>query len=265
MDLAQTLTEEASSFQHQLYNFAVLKCWMIFIMPEDLTKDKVTAVSQATEASATPETTIAVEDSIPAPHSTRSSSDPQLLLIKTLARDLGRLLANSPDPDVYRTLDEIFADCHKGVKTSTNVQDKLKAVYDNARVAFGPLEDCLDKMEGMEKTEGCDCEPKTEAADFVGEGFPSLDRVTTLNFIHIRMEEQKLQHSEIDAHICQMIGIADHDFCRFTLVEQQSLRDYYLEVRQAMKIPARDESRQNEVYKQDFEAQFLGDFQYVCK
>lgn len=94
---------------------------------------------------------------------------------------------------------------------------------------------------------------------------PSPNPVTTLTFIHIIMEQQKLQYREIDAHICQMIGIAEHDFCRFTLVEQQSLHDYYLEVRQAMKIPARDESRQNEVYKQDFEAQFLGDFQYVCK
>ncbi|CAL8581653.1 hypothetical protein XPA_007341 [Xanthoria parietina] len=79
------------------------------------------------------------------------------------------------------------------------------------------------------------------------------------------MDQQKLQHSEIDAHICQMIGIAEHDFCRLTLVEQQSLRDYYLEVRQAMKIPARDEFRQNEAYNQDFEAQFLGDVQlYRC-
>ena len=69
----------------------------------------------------------------------------------------------------------------------------------------------------------------------------------------------------MDAHICQMIGIVEHDFCRFTLVEQQSLRDYYLEVRQAMKISSRDESRQNEVYNQDFEAHFLGDVQYVCK
>ena len=93
----------------------------------------------------------------------------------------------------------------------------------------------------------------------------SLNSVTTLTFIHIKMEQQKLQHSEINAHICQMLGIAEHDFCRFTLVEQQSVHDYYLEVLQAMKIPARDESRQNEVYKQDFEAQFLGDFQYVCK
>lgn len=93
----------------------------------------------------------------------------------------------------------------------------------------------------------------------------SLNPVTTPIFIHTKMDQQKLQHSEIDAHICQMIGIAEHDFCRFTLVEQQSLRDYYLEVRQAMKVSPRDESRQNEVYYQDFEAQFLGDVQYVCK
>ena len=79
------------------------------------------------------------------------------------------------------------------------------------------------------------------------------------------MDQQKLQHSEIDAHICQMIGIVEHDFCRLTLVEQQSLRDYYLEVRQAIEIPARDEFRQKEAYNQDFEAQFLGDVQYVCK
>lgn len=139
--------------------------------PEDLTKDKVTAVSQATEASATPKTTTAIEDSTPAPHSTRPSRDPQLLLIKALARDLGKLLASSPDPDVYRTFDEIFADCHKGAKFFTDVQDKLKAVYESAGVPFGPLEDCLDKMEpGMGKMEGCDCEPKGEAADFVGGG-----------------------------------------------------------------------------------------------
>ena len=94
---------------------------------------------------------------------------------------------------------------------------------------------------------------------------PSLNRVTTLTFIHIKMDQQKLQHREIDAHICQMIGIAEHDFCRFTLVEQQSLRDYYLEVRQAMKIPASDKFRQEEAYNQDFEAQFLGDVQYVYK
>lgn len=94
---------------------------------------------------------------------------------------------------------------------------------------------------------------------------PSPNPVTTLTFIYIRMEKQKLQHSEIDAHICQMIGIAEHDFYRFTLVEQQSLHDYYLEVRQAMKLSTRDESQQNEVYNQDFEAQFLGDIQYVCK
>ena len=79
------------------------------------------------------------------------------------------------------------------------------------------------------------------------------------------MDQQKLQHSEIDAHICQMTGIAEHDFCRFALVEQQSLRDYYLEVRQAMKIPAREDSRKNEVYNQGFVAQFLGDVQYAWK
>ena len=94
---------------------------------------------------------------------------------------------------------------------------------------------------------------------------PSPNPVTTLTFIHIKMEQQKLQHSEIDTHICQMIGIAEHDFCRFTLVEQQSLRDYYREVRQAMKIPAREAFQPNEAYNQDFEAQFLGDIQYVCK
>ena len=94
---------------------------------------------------------------------------------------------------------------------------------------------------------------------------PSLNAITTLTLIHIKMEQQKLQHSEIDAHICQMIGIAEHDFCRLTLVEQQSLRDYYIEARQAMKISTRDGSRQNEVYNQDFEAQFLGDVHYVCK
>ncbi|CAO1600515.1 hypothetical protein XANCAGTX0491_004200 [Xanthoria calcicola] len=141
--------------------------------PEDLAKDKVTAVSQATKASATPKTMSAIEDSTPAPHSTRPSSDPQLLLIKALACDLGRLLASSPDPDVYRTLDEIFADCHKGAKISTDVQDKLKAVYDNAGVSFENLEECLDTMEELEKTKDCDCEPEKEAADFVGGGCPS--------------------------------------------------------------------------------------------
>lgn len=84
--------------------------------PEDLTEDKVTAVSQATEASASPKITTAIKDSTPAPHSTRPSRDSQLLLIKALGRDLGKLLASSPDPDVYRTLDEIFADCYKGAK-----------------------------------------------------------------------------------------------------------------------------------------------------
>lgn len=129
-------------------------------------------MSQATEASATPKTTGATENSTTAPHSTRPSSDAQLLLRKTLARDLGRLLASSPDPDVYRTLDEIFADCHKGAKTSTDVQDKLKAVYDNAGVSFKNLEECLNTMEELEKTKDCDCEPDKEAADFVG-GCPS--------------------------------------------------------------------------------------------
>ncbi|CAL8581652.1 hypothetical protein XPA_007340 [Xanthoria parietina] len=141
--------------------------------PEDLTKDKVTAVSQATEASATPKTTTAIEDSTPAPHSTRPSRDPQLLLIKALARDLGKLLASSPDPDVYRTLDEIFADCHKGAKFSTDVQDKLKAAYDSAGVPFENLEECLDTMGELEKTKDCNCQPEKEAADFVGGGCPS--------------------------------------------------------------------------------------------
>ena len=141
--------------------------------PEGPTKDKVTTVSQATEASATPKTTTAIEDSTPVSHSTRPSSDPQLLLIKALARDLGKLLASSSDPDVYRTLNEIFADCHKGAKISTDVQDKLNAVYENAGVPFGPLEDCLDQMEETEKTKDCDCEPEKEAADFVGGGCPS--------------------------------------------------------------------------------------------
>ncbi len=127
-------------------------------------------MSQATEASATP---TAIEDSTTTPHSTRPSSDPQLLLIKTLARDLGRLLASSPDPDVYRTLDEIFADWHKGSNISTKVLDELKAAYDNARVPLGPLKECLDKMEETDKTRDCDCEPKRETADFMGEGCPS--------------------------------------------------------------------------------------------
>ena len=144
--------------------------------PEDLTKDEVTAVSQDIEASAAPETTTAIEDSTPAPYSTRTSSDPQLLLIKTLARDLGRLLASSPDPNVYRTLDEIFAACHKGAKSSSDVQDKLEAVYDNAGIPFGPLEDCLDEMEEREKTKDCDGEPgepERGAADLAGGGCPS--------------------------------------------------------------------------------------------
>ena len=141
--------------------------------PEDPTKDEVTAVSQATEASATPKTTTAIEDSTPAAHSTRPSRDPQLLLIKALARDLGKLLASSPDPDVYRTLNEIFADCHKGAKISTDVQDKLKAVYDSAGVPYENLGECLDTMEELEKTKVCDCEPEKEVADSVGGGCPS--------------------------------------------------------------------------------------------
>lgn len=34
--------------------------------------------------------------------------------------------------------------------------------------------------------------------------------------MYIKMEQQKLQPNGIDAHICQMIGIAKHDFCYFT-------------------------------------------------
>lgn len=52
------------------------------------------------------------------------------------------------------------------------------------------------------------------------------------------MEQQKLQPNEIDAHICQLIGIAKHDFCYFTPAELQSLRIHYLETVQAMNVPA---------------------------
>lgn len=125
---------------------------------ENLTKAKAALVSQAAEASATPRTTTAIEDSPATPScSTRLSNDPELLLVKVLARDLGKLLANSPEPDVYRTLNRIFAVWHKRTKTYDDLRDKLEAVYEDAGVPFEPLAECLDNVKGMNKRKNCDC------------------------------------------------------------------------------------------------------------
>ncbi|KAI4268703.1 MAG: hypothetical protein L6R38_007748 [Xanthoria sp. 2 TBL-2021] len=126
--------------------------------PENLTKAKVASVSQAAEASATAKTTNAIEDSPATPsRSTRLSNDPQLLLVKVLARDLGKLLANSPELDIYRTLNRIFAVWHKRTKFYDDLRDKLEAVYEDAGVPFEPLAECLDNVRGMNKRKNYDC------------------------------------------------------------------------------------------------------------
>ena len=77
------------------------------------------------------------------------------------------------------------------------------------------------------------------------------------------MERQKRRLSEISAHICQIIGISDHDFDNLTVAEKESLLDYYLETLEAMNLPLHGSFWQNVAFKEDFEAQFLGDISYV--
>ncbi|KAI4263095.1 MAG: hypothetical protein L6R42_001742 [Xanthoria sp. 1 TBL-2021] len=144
--------------------------------PENLTKAKVTSVSQAAEASVTPKTTTAIEDSPATPsRSTRLSNDPQLLLVKVLARDLGKLLANSPEPDVYRTLNRIFVVWHKRTKIYDDLRDKLEAVYKDAGVPFKPLAECLNKVKGMNKRKKCDCQEGKGAAESLERGLQATD------------------------------------------------------------------------------------------
>ncbi|KAL8650164.1 MAG: hypothetical protein Q9226_005260 [Calogaya cf. arnoldii] len=108
-------------------------------------------IPQAAEACRIPIITVsATEDSTPVtPDSSRPPEDPQLLLIKTLARDLGGLLAGSPEPDIYRTLDKAFAAWHKGMKSYGDLRDGLKAVYADTEVSFEMLDECLRGMKGV--------------------------------------------------------------------------------------------------------------------
>ncbi|KAL9028431.1 MAG: hypothetical protein Q9180_007167 [Flavoplaca navasiana] len=59
-----------------------------------------------------------------------------------------------------------------------------------------------------------------------------------------------------------MIGISEHDFDNLTLAEKGSLLDYYLEILEAMNLPTQGSFLQNAAFKEDFEAQFLGDISY---
>ncbi len=77
------------------------------------------------------------------------------------------------------------------------------------------------------------------------------------------IEQQKCKLSEIDAHICQMIGISEHGFGNLTVAEKESLLDYYLGTLEALNLPLHGSFRQNAASKEDFEAQFLGDISYV--
>lgn len=62
----------------------------------------------------------ALQDSTPAvSNSSKASKDTFVMFIKTLAYGLGELLASSPEPDVYGTLNQIFAEWHKGKRNMT--------------------------------------------------------------------------------------------------------------------------------------------------
>ncbi|KAL8980554.1 MAG: hypothetical protein Q9205_004395 [Flavoplaca limonia] len=77
------------------------------------------------------------------------------------------------------------------------------------------------------------------------------------------IERQKCKLSEINAHICQMIGISEHGFGNLTVAEKESLLDYYLETLEPMNLPLQGTFRQNAAFKEDFEARFLGDISYI--
>ena len=73
-----------------------------------------------------------------------------------------------------------------------------------------------------------------------------------------------LTTSSIDAHICHMIGISEHDFRFFVQVERKALRCYYREIVQAVGGVKRNAVGEFEVsMKEDVEARFLGDVSYV--
>ena len=61
-----------------------------------------------------------------------------------------------------------------------------------------------------------------------------------------KMEQQNRKLTQINAHICQMIGISEQDFKIFTVAEKHSLLDYYLEILEAMDLPTEKWFQQNE-------------------
>lgn len=77
------------------------------------------------------------------------------------------------------------------------------------------------------------------------------------------MEQQNRKFTQINAHICQMLGISKHGFDNLTVAEKQSFLDYYLEILEAMDLPAEQCFQHNGAVKEDFEAHFLGDIHYV--
>ena len=76
-----------------------------------------------------------------------------MMLIRTIASD--NLLASSPEPDVYVTLDEIFAAWHTGKRRYDNMRDGLKKVYEAAEASFGAMGACLEEM-----NKEADCVPE---------------------------------------------------------------------------------------------------------
>ncbi|KAL8882403.1 MAG: hypothetical protein Q9198_000597 [Flavoplaca austrocitrina] len=91
----------------------------------------------------------ATPQAIPAKsNSSKASKDPFLMLIKTLAYEPGKLLVSSPKPDLYETLNQIFAGWHKGKMSYDDLRDELNKVYEDAGASFEVLDACLERTNG---------------------------------------------------------------------------------------------------------------------
>lgn len=112
------------------------------------TIDAFPSVSKATGApeSWNPTVTVLQDSAVAASNSSMAPENLSLMLIRTLACDLSDLLGSFPEPDVYRTLNEIFAVWHKGKRRYDNMRDGLKKIYKDTRASSEALGACLEEM-----------------------------------------------------------------------------------------------------------------------